>query len=71
VVNSVISVAYYFLIPRAMIFEDADVEEAPGRTTTPALIGIVTAITLLGIVAIFIIPNAIYRLGELSALAFG
>jgi hypothetical protein len=54
-----------------MIFEDADVEEAPGRTTTPALIGIVTAITLLGIVAIFIIPNAIYRLGELSALAFG
>src|SRR4029079_15818128 len=69
VVNSVISVAYYFSIPRAMIFDEADEEEA--RVATPALIGVVAGLALLAVVAIFILPNAIYRLGELSALAFG
>lgn len=69
VVNSVISVAYYFSIPRAMIFDEADEDEA--RVATPALIGVVAGLALLAVVAIFILPNAIYRLGELSALAFG
>ncbi len=72
VINSVISVAYYFLIPRAMIFEDPEEDEvAVSTTTTPALIGIVSTLALIGIVGIFILPNTIYRLGELSALAFG
>ena len=71
VVNSVISVGYYFLIPRAMIFEEPDEEDMPARARTPALVGIVATVALLVIVAIFIVPNAIYRLGELSALAFG
>jgi NADH-quinone oxidoreductase subunit N len=72
VVNSVISVAYYFLIPRAMIFEGPDEDEvATTRTATPALLGLVTTLALIGIVGIFVLPNAIYRLGELSALAFG
>jgi len=72
VINSVISVGYYFLIPRAMIFDEAeDVDEVPVRTATPALIGIVATLALIGVVAIFILPNTVYRLGELSALAFG
>jgi NADH:ubiquinone oxidoreductase subunit 2 (subunit N) len=69
VVNSVISVGYYFLIPRAMIFDEADEDQA--RSRTPALIGLVSTVALFVIVAIFIVPNAIYRLGELSAAAFG
>jgi NADH-quinone oxidoreductase subunit N len=70
VVNSVISVGYYFLIPRAMIFDDAEGEEET-RSATPALIGVVATFALLAIVAIFIVPNAFYRLGELSAKTFG
>jgi len=69
VINSVISVGYYFLIPRAMIFEEPEPEER--RFPTPALLGTVATITLALIVAIFVYPNAIYRLGDLSALAFG
>ncbi len=69
VINSVISVGYYFLIPRAMIFEDP--AEGETRLATPTLLGFVVAASLVVIVAIFIVPNALYRLGELSALAFG
>ncbi len=69
VINSVISVAYYFLIPRAMIFEDP--VEGETRLATPTLLGFVVAASLVVIVAIFIVPNALYRLGELSSLAFG
>jgi NADH-quinone oxidoreductase subunit N len=69
VVNSVISVGYYFLIPRAMIFEDP--AEGETRLATPALLSFVVGISLVAIGAIFIVPNVIFRLGELSALAFG
>jgi NADH-quinone oxidoreductase subunit N len=69
VVNSVISVGYYFLIPRAMIFEEPPEDEE--RAATPALVGAVALIALVAIVVIFVVPNAFYRLGELSALAFG
>jgi NADH-quinone oxidoreductase subunit N len=70
VVNSVISVGYYFLIPRAMIFEEPLDEEAP-RASTPVLLGVVVTVALAAIVVIFILPNAVYRLGELSAAALG
>jgi NADH:ubiquinone oxidoreductase subunit 2 (subunit N) len=70
VINSVISVGYYFLIPRAMIFEEPLDEEAP-RASTPVLLGVVVTVALAAIVVIFILPNAVYRLGELSAAAFG
>jgi NADH-quinone oxidoreductase subunit N len=69
VINSVISVGYYFLIPRAMIFEDPEPGER--RFATPALLGTVSAVTLALIVAIFVYPNALFRLGDLSSLAFG
>jgi len=69
VINSVISVGYYFLIPRAMIFEDP--AEGETRVATPALLTFVVGISLVAIGVIFIVPNVIFRLGELSALAFG
>jgi NADH-quinone oxidoreductase subunit N len=69
VINSVISVGYYFLIPRAMIFEDP--AEGETRLATPALLTFVVGISLAAIGVIFIVPNLIFRLGELSSLAFG
>jgi NADH-quinone oxidoreductase subunit N len=69
VVNSVISVGYYFSIPRAMIFEEPAEEEA--HVATPALLGFVVGLSLVAIVAIFVLPDALFRLGELSSLAFG
>ena len=69
VINSVISVAYYFLIPRAMIFEEPEAEEL--RTPTPVLLGTVVALTLAGILLIFVLPNAVFRLGEMSGFALG
>jgi NADH-quinone oxidoreductase subunit N len=68
VINSVISVGYYFLIPRAMIFEDGE-DEAPLRS--PILVTAVVAVAMIALLVIFVVPNAIYRLGEVSSLAFG
>jgi NADH-quinone oxidoreductase subunit N len=68
VINSVISVGYYFLLPRAMIFEEAE-EEAPFRS--PVLVTGVVAVAMIALLVIFVVPNAIYRLGEVSSLAFG
>ena len=69
VINSVISVGYYFLIPRAMIFEEPPADEV--RMRIPVLLGTVVTIALAGILLIFVVPNALYRLGELSSLALG
>jgi len=68
VINSVISVAYYFLIPRAMIFEEPE-DGAPFRS--PVLVTAVVAVAMVALLWIFVVPNAIYHLGEVSSLAFG
>jgi NADH-quinone oxidoreductase subunit N len=68
VINSVISVGYYFLIPRAMIFEEPD---DPSHLRSPVLVTAVVAVAMIAILVIFVVPNAIYRLGEVSSLAFG
>jgi len=68
VINSVISVGYYFLIPRAMIFEEPEDET---RFRSPVLVTAVVAVAMVAIIVIFVVPNAIYRLGEVSSLAFG
>jgi NADH-quinone oxidoreductase subunit N len=68
VINSVISVGYYFLIPRAMIFEDP-VDARPLRS--PILVTAVVAVAMVALVVIFVAPDAIYRLGQVSSLAFG
>jgi NADH-quinone oxidoreductase subunit N len=68
VINSVISVGYYFLIPRAMIFEEPEDE---ARLRSPVLVTAVVAVAMVALLVIFVVPNAIYRLGEVSSLAFG
>jgi len=68
VINSVISVGYYFLIPRAMIFEDAE-DQTPFRS--PILVTAVVAVAMAALLVIFVVPNAIYRLGEVTSLGFG
>jgi NADH-quinone oxidoreductase subunit N len=68
VINSVISVGYYFLIPRAMIFEEAE-DQAPFRS--PVLVTAVVAVAMVALLWIFVVPNTIFRLGEVSSLAFG
>jgi NADH-quinone oxidoreductase subunit N len=68
VVNSVISVGYYFLIPRAMIFEDAE-DQTPFRS--PILVTAVVAVAMTALLVIFVVPNTIYRLGEVTSLGFG
>jgi NADH:ubiquinone oxidoreductase subunit 2 (subunit N) len=64
----VISVGYYFLIPRAMIFEEGE-DASPLRS--PKLVTAVVAVAMIALLVIFVVPNAIYRLGEVSSLAFG
>jgi NADH-quinone oxidoreductase subunit N len=68
VINSVISVGYYFLIPRAMIFEDAE-DQTPFRS--PILVTAVVAVAMTALLVIFVVPNTIYRLGEVTSLGFG
>jgi NADH-quinone oxidoreductase subunit N len=68
VINSVISVGYYFAIPRAMIFEDpADAR----HLRSPILVTAVVATAMVALVVIFVAPNAIYDLGRVSSLSFG
>ena len=68
VINSVISVGYYFAIPRAMIFEDpADAR----HLRSPMLVTAVVATAMVALVVIFVAPNAIYDLGRVSSLSFG
>jgi len=68
VINSVISVGYYFLLPRAMIFEQP-LDDRPLRS--PILVTAVVATAMLALVILFILPDAVYHLGQVSSLAFG
>ena len=63
-VNSVISVAYYFAVPRQMIFKEPADAESPLRA--PALVTAVVSVALVAIVALFILPNLFARLAEFS-----
>ncbi len=64
-VNSVISVFYYFAVPRQMIFKPAT-DESPLRTSW--LVTAVVGVAALAILAIFILPNPFARLADLSTL---
>jgi NADH-quinone oxidoreductase subunit N len=63
--NSVISVVYYFAVPKQMIFEPARDES---RMRSPALVNFVVVLALVAIVAIFVFPNPIARAAEISTL---
>ena len=64
-VNSVISVAYYFAVPRQMIFKEP-ADAAPLRA--PWLVTAVVSVAMVAIVVLFILPNPFARLAELSTL---
>ena len=64
-VNSVISIAYYFAVPRQMIFRDA---EDGSRLRVPALVTAVVAVAMVALVVVFVIPNPFARLADLSTL---
>ena len=64
-VNSVISVAYYFAVPRQMIFKEP-ADAAPLRA--PSLATAVVSVATVAIVVLFILPNPFARLAELSTL---
>ncbi len=64
-VNSVISIVYYFAVPRAMIFEEPETDEAlrPAWSLTA-----VVAAAMIALIVIFVIPNAFAELGDLATL---
>ena len=66
--NSVISVVYYFAVPKQMIFEPA-IDESPLRS--PALVNAVVFLALVAIVAVFVFPNPLARAAEISTLIGG
>ncbi|MEO8425109.1 MAG: NADH-quinone oxidoreductase subunit N [Actinomycetota bacterium] len=68
VLNSVASVAYYFYIPKAMIFSSAE-DESPLRA--PALVTAVVGIALVGITAAFFWPDLFARAPQFSTLLGG
>jgi NADH-quinone oxidoreductase subunit N len=63
--NSVISVVYYFAVPKQMIFEPA---RDQSRMRSPALVNFVVVLALVAIVAVFVFPNPIARAAEISTL---
>jgi len=64
-VNSVISVYYYFLVPRQMLLKDPERDEP---MPVPALVTGVVAIAMVALLAIFVLPDPFARIAELSVL---
>ena len=65
-VNSVVSVVYYFAVPRAMLFTEPEAQES---LRSSWLVTTVVVAAMIALVAIFVIPNPIAHLGDLSSLA--
>ena len=63
--NSVISIYYYFAVPREMIFKPATDES---RMSVSWLVTGVVALATIALVAVFILPNPFARLAQLSTL---
>ena len=64
-VNSVVSIFYYFAIPRAMLFqpgEDRVTERAP------ALVTAVVGLAMVAVLAIFFYPDILARAPQFSTL---
>ncbi len=68
VINSVISIVYYLAVPRQMIFAAGE-DERPLRPAV--LITAVVAVAMVALVVIFVVPNAIVRLGDMAVLGVG
>jgi NADH-quinone oxidoreductase subunit N len=65
VVNSVISIFYYFAIPKQMIFEAGE-DSSPLRV--PWLVTAVVGLAAAGIVAVFVYPDLLARAPQFSTL---
>jgi NADH:ubiquinone oxidoreductase subunit 2 (subunit N) len=65
-VNSVVSIYYYFIVPRQMLFKDPERDE---RLPVPALVTGVVGLAMVALFAIFVIPNPFARVAELSVLS--
>ena len=73
-VNSVVSLVYYLMIPKQMLLEEGELADvgAPARPTrTPALVGGIVLIASLGVIAIGIYPDLIARFPSMSGLTGG
>jgi NADH-quinone oxidoreductase subunit N len=64
-VNSVVSVFYYLAVPRQMFLRDA---ADRSRLRVPGLVTAVVVLAMVAILAIFVLPNAVARLAEISTL---
>ena len=65
-INSVISIGYYFAIPKQMIFVEG--EDGERKLRAPVLVGAVAFVALVAVIAIGIYPNFIVRFPPLSTL---
>jgi NADH:ubiquinone oxidoreductase subunit 2 (subunit N) len=63
----VISIGYYFALLRVIPQETPDTE----RLDTSWLITTVVAISAVGLIVIFVVPNAIAHLGDVAVLGTG
>jgi NADH-quinone oxidoreductase subunit N len=66
VINSVISIGYYFAIPRQMIFREPG--EGLVDLRSPVLVTAVVFATMVALVVIFFFPNAFADLAEMATL---
>jgi NADH-quinone oxidoreductase subunit N len=66
--NSVVSIYYYFSVPREMIFKPAADES---RMNVSWLVTAVVALATIALVVVFILPNPFARLAQLSTLVGG
>ena len=67
-VNSVISIYYYFAVPRQMIFLPAEDES---RLRVPALVTAVVALAMVAVVALFVFPTPFADAAGISTLVGG
>ena len=64
-VNSVVSIFYYLVVPRQMIFRDP-ADASPLRV--PTLVTAVVALATVALIVTFVLPNPFARLADLSTL---
>jgi NADH-quinone oxidoreductase subunit N len=62
-VNSVVSIYYYFLVPRYMLFKDPERDE---RLRVPVLVTAVVGLAMVALFVIFVIPGPFADVADLS-----
>ena len=68
-VNSVISLVYYLMIPRKMLLEDGDGPVT--KLSTPVLVGSVVVVATLAVLAIGVYPDIVAKFPSMSTLMGG